>query len=274
MILSKNDISLYSGSDKVLQHDGDNGLAVYAREYNDDGTYYIRQVAEISKWTANFSTSAGVNVYDSTTGARVFHADRYGGSLPGSWKLESVDLVSPVDFYYNTTRLGQLWSNDAYLIYGMNDKPIAISNSNGKSVFIANGAGGSLSGTWYGTSGMAITSDSNKKHEIESLPDSYSTFFDLLRPVRFKFNDGTSGRYHTGFISQEVGESIEAAELTSADFGGFVRDNDDNYYLRYEEFIALNTNEIQKLKTENKELKQRLAVVEQKLDTLLAQKEV
>ena len=45
---------------------------------------------------------------------------------------------------------------------------------------------------------------------------------------------------------------MEEAQLPSQAFGGYVRHVEEDesivYYLRYEEFIALNTREIQKLK--------------------------
>jgi hypothetical protein len=54
-----------------------------------------------------------------------------------------------------------------------------------------------------------------------------------------------------GFISQDVEDVLEQAGLGSIDFGGFIKDEDDEgnpcYGLRYEEFIALNTMAIQAL---------------------------
>jgi hypothetical protein len=46
------------------------------------------------------------------------------------------------------------------------------------------------------------TSDIRYKHSIETLPSAYDSFFNLMEPVRYKYNDGTSDRYHTGFIAQ------------------------------------------------------------------------
>ena len=72
--------------------------------------------------------------------------------------------------------------------------------------------------------------------------------------VRFKYNDGTSDRYHTGFIAQDVQSAIETTNLTTQDFGAFVTfeadtENENEYSgLRYDEFTAINTWEIQKLK--------------------------
>ncbi len=142
-------------------------------------------------------------------------------------------------------------------------------------------SGGNLSGTWYGTSSQAIPSDENKKHDIEELPEIYSVLFDFLKPKRYKYDDGESDRFHTGFSAQDVEQALAAAELPSKDFAGFIKDADGNYFLRYEEFIALCVNEIQRLKKENTELKNKVdslenkvADLENKLNTIMEKLEV
>ena len=112
---------------------------------------------------------------------------------------------------------------------------------------------GELDGTWSATSFQASGSDRNLKHNIEALTDDYSIIFDNLTPVRFKYNDGTSDRFHTGFIAQDVHQAIETANLTTQDFAAYVKLND-HLALRYEEFIALCVSEIQKLKKRVAEL--------------------
>lgn len=119
-----------------------------------------------------------------------------------------------------------------------------------------------LEGTLKTSSAGTITSDINKKHEIAALSPQYSNFFDNLRPVTYKYNDGTSDRLHTGFIAQEVQEALNKANINSKDFAGLVifdRDTENELWtLRYSEFIALNTAEIQKLKTRVTELEFKL----------------
>ena len=106
--------------------------------------------------------------------------------------------------------------------------------------------GGSLNpwGQIYSSNSTISTSDRNKKNTIEDLDDRYLVLFDHLRPARFKFNNGTSGRFHPGFISQEVEEALVSAGISSQEFGGFVKDIDPDtgeelYFLRYEEFIGI-----------------------------------
>lgn len=99
------------------------------------------------------------------------------------------------------------------------------------------------------SSGAAVSSDRRLKNSIEDLGDAYEVVLDRLRPVRFKYNDGTSGRYHAGFIAQEVQEALAAAGLTTQDFGGFVDLNGDGEELGliYTEFIALLLQKIKRL---------------------------
>lgn len=118
-----------------------------------------------------------------------------------------------------------------------------------------------LLGTWKGE--LTSSSDRNLKNSIEVLSDNYDLFFDKLVPVRYKFNKGTSGRYHTGFIAQDVESAILSAGLTTEDAAAFVRfettnaktkEDEITYGLRYHEFVSLNTWQIQKLKARVTEL--------------------
>ena len=105
------------------------------------------------------------------------------------------------------------------------------------------------SGVFLSSTGATVTSDRRKKNSIETLPDAYEALLDKLTPVRFKYNDGTSGRYHAGFIAQDVKDALEAAGLSTSDFGGFVDVNGDgeDFGLIYSEFIALLLHKIKRL---------------------------
>ena len=95
--------------------------------------------------------------------------------------------------------------------------------------------------------GSAVVSDRRKKEEIAPLDERYEEFFKALAPVSYRFKDGTSGRKHTGFIAQDVEQAAEEAGLGDKDIAVVVKDQEDNYYLRYEEIIAVQTDMIQKL---------------------------
>ncbi len=136
-----------------------------------------------------------------------------------------------------------------------------------------------IDGNIYSTTGQITASDRNMKGNIKPLTDRHMEFFSLLQPASFTFTDGTSGRTHVGFISQDVENAMTKAGLTDLDFAGFCKEaktieftdeygnkrhgteKDENgnpvyvYALRYEEFIALNTFMIQKLYEDNRNLR-------------------
>jgi hypothetical protein len=129
-------------------------------------------------------------------------------------------------------------------------------------------SGGRLYETWTADNSIGVTSDAKKKNSIDELPDKYTTLFDNLRPVRYKYNDGTSDRYHTGFIAQDVEQALTDSGIDPKDFAGFIRDEKGDCYLRYEEFIALAVKEVQTLKKKNDDLEKRVADLESKLEAL------
>lgn len=122
-------------------------------------------------------------------------------------------------------------------------------------------------GTWTGSVSSSTTSDFRYKNSIAELPSAYSTLFDNLIPKRFKYNDGTSNRFHTGFIAQDVNKAIKDSGLTTQDFAATVLFNkgeeNEQWTLRYEEFIALNTWQIQKLKQRVTELENEIKEIKQ-----------
>lgn len=120
----------------------------------------------------------------------------------------------------------------------------------------ANGVGITDSGTYlYGYAGS--TSDARAKKNVLDISDKYSTFFDELKPRTFEYKNGTSKRIWTGFVAQEVKKALEKSKLTTQEFAGIVippaSAKDQNWSIRYELFIALCVNEIQKLKKYIKE---------------------
>ena len=116
---------------------------------------------------------------------------------------------------------------------------------------------GYLGSTWKSSSSITVSSDRNIKNSITDMPTAYSAVFDKLRPVIFKYNKGTGGRFHTGFIAQEVADAVTSSGLTLEDFAAVCAPyaDDDVWGIRYEEIISLNTWEIQKLKAEIAALK-------------------
>lgn len=148
-------------------------------------------------------------------------------------------------------------------------------NVRGKYVRLYAHSGG---GVYLGSSGStAVTSDRNMKKDILDIDEKYIKFFDLLRPVIYKYINGH--RDHGGMIAQEVEEALEQVGLTTEQFAGLVIENDvtlnpnydsslsdeENaanethydklYSLRYEEFIPLLIKKVQNLQKQLDELK-------------------
>ncbi len=152
------------------------------------------------------------------------------------------------------------------------------------SVYIENSANsglvnlGSSGRKWnqlYAANATISTSDRNLKTNITDMSNTQEQLFNKLHPVTFEFINGSSGRTHYGFISQDVEDSLNELGLKGTDFAGFCKDlcvnengeaildEDGNkkydYALRYSEFIALNTYMIQKLQNKITELEAEIA---------------
>lgn len=114
-----------------------------------------------------------------------------------------------------------------------------------------------VAGGVYSSEEITIRSDARVKSNVSYDLGKYDEFFMSLKPTRFKYNNGVSGRMHLGFVAQDVEQAMLDAGLTSVELAALVKDpveevlddgiEDFRYSLRYGEFIALNTHMIQKL---------------------------
>lgn len=122
----------------------------------------------------------------------------------------------------------------------------------------------------YAAEELTISSDRRMKHSIDYDLSSYENFFMNLKPTKFMYNHGESGRLHTGFIAQDVESALNSSGLTKLDFAGLVitpveevmKDGieDYKYRLRYGEFISLNTYMIQRLYHRVEEIEKKLGL--------------
>lgn len=129
-----------------------------------------------------------------------------------------------------------------------------------------------VSGTWTGTESGSIVSDATLKHEIEFLDERYDIFFDYVIPRRFQYNHGTGGRYHTGYITQEIQEALRIANINEKELAAICTFNkvtgEEYSALRYDEFIALNTWQIQKAKRRITTLEDYIQKLEERIEQL------
>lgn len=109
---------------------------------------------------------------------------------------------------------------------------------------------------WASDGTVIYSSDKNVKNSIDYDLSRYRQFLLDLKPCRFKYNEGQSGRYHIGMIAQDVEQSLYDNGIDSTEFSGWckapVRDEEHNivgytYGLRYDAIIPLNTMMIQEL---------------------------
>lgn len=163
-------------------------------------------------------------------------AVRFG--LPAGY-LEGEDDSMPEDYDYYA-RL------DKETFRPYEDRAIALGNASNQWTML------------WAESCTCCPSDINKKNSVEILPDKYVQMFDLITPKRFKMNNGTSGRYHVGYIAQEVKAAMDSVGLRSTDFAGWIMDTDAEgnavYFLRYEEFGAIYAAKIKQLEARIAEL--------------------
>ena len=172
---------------------------------------------------ANNSTTVGViEIIDTMTGVGV---GIYTNQNQGGIKIESAGNVFISSAYETMLQLDEdaakigptVWASDGHVIY---------------------------------------SSDKNVKNSIEYDLSKYRQFLLDLKPCRFKFNDGQSGRYHLGVIAQDVEQSLADNGITPEEFSGWckapIRNKEKEitgytYGIRYDSFIPLNIMLIQEL---------------------------
>lgn len=177
-------------------------------------------------WTSNYSE---VNLFYASTRfvGKMYFGSAYGQSLYMRSFIKSVDADGNV----GEELIG--YSSDMVQVGSVGCATML----RGTSVYLKN-------------TSTTVTSDRNAKNSIEALPDAYEALLDNIEPVRFMYNEGTSGRYHVGYIAQDVEAALTAAGLSTMDFAGFVdMEKSGNLGLMYDEFIALLHMKIKRLET-------------------------
>lgn len=110
---------------------------------------------------------------------------------------------------------------------------------------------GCSSSNIFASQEVSVSSDERVKNTIvHDVAERYEEVYRKLQPARFKYNNGTSDRFHTGFIAQEVEQAIKDGGLTNQDLAALVHYSEEDggrYAIRYGELIALNTAMVQKL---------------------------
>lgn len=125
--------------------------------------------------------------------------------------------------------------------------------------------------TSYGTTiheivRQAVMNGSNRdiKSDIHDFDDRYDMFFDNLNPQLYKYNFELDEGYSMGYIWQETDEALVKSNLTKNDVGAIYESGavTGGLGLRKTDFIALNTWQIQRLKSRVEELENKLEAIE------------
>ena len=148
---------------------------------------------------------------------------------------------------------GNIWLDAYYGEFGINDMGI-MCGADVIPLSSSRYALGSSAFPWtdvYADNDAIVTSDLTKKKDVSGDLSAYGRFFDALRPIRYRLENGKSGRVHLGLGAQDVERALEEAGLSGMDFGGFVKspreDGGFDHALRYGEFIPLCIARIQEL---------------------------
>lgn len=129
------------------------------------------------------------------------------------------------------------------------------------------------------SAGSVTTSDERLKNSFKPLDEFDAVYMDI-ETYAFKYNNGTSGRYHFGAKAQDVKKAFEEHGYTTQDFGGFVQmeDNpgnedycgiDDPMGLIYTEFTMWNMHMVQKLYKKIEEQQKEIDSLKESISFLL-----
>lgn len=259
----------------LLDYSYDNGFWLKSGVKHLEEPYYFSGI-HTSTYPSSMSFSHTNLSYFSDKLTLYQSSKRYGvSSISGKGLWTSSDASAST-----TSQYGIFITDGDILFYGETDTQKNVisktNTSNTSFARISSSYGNNplvkLFGNWHTENTIVVDSDKAFKNSISALGFKYSNLFDNLIPVSYKLNKETSNRLHTGFIAQDVLSAIQKANLTAKDFAGYVEytDKDGQKFsgLRYEEFISLNTWQIQLLKSRVSELEQKLFTLEEKLNAL------
>lgn len=156
--------------------------------------------------------------------------------------IATYDGSNAATFMWN----GVLVSGDGYLKY-----------DNGKSMV---GASEGYIGTLITSSAPVTSSDKDLKNSIAEIDmEKAARFIYALKPKKFKYNDGTSDRYHHGLIAQDVKNAMGGEDWGVYVDGTQQKGGRQYKAVRYEELISDLIATVQLQKQEIEQLKERIS---------------
>lgn len=211
-----------------------------------DGTLYVKGAVITGGSTFSGKLSAA-------TGS-------FKGSLDAATGTFSGDISAATGTFTGGIKTNEVTLGNWYL----SEKDLACIGGYGGIIFTGDylkysGPLGNKNALWHDIAANN-SSDRRLKEKIQTLDNTVEDFFDSLQPVSYHFKpayDLHPEKVRFGFIAQDVLESSK--NCLKEEIGAISINSGDNMYdLNKQDFIALNTWQIQKLKKEVKELKQEL----------------
>lgn len=246
-----------------------NGVSITSNDY---GTVFgtDRSHLVVGDYHVRLAVIYG-NYNEGTHGISLF-GDTGGGNghlVGNNWTIDGFNSGRLAYFYVqNDCFYSYYWSSywNSYITIGFYQSSVIYT-------YKSNGTPKEDSSSWHdivkaGKYYNANHSDMNLKYDMAPISEDYEAFFDMLKPSSYKYINGTSGRIHTGFVAQEVVTALYSNNLTTKEFAGVYLDDTEKHgtvwSLRRDEFVALNTWQIQKLKP-------RITSAEQEIEQLKAE---
>jgi len=119
----------------------------------------------------------------------------------------------------------------------------------------------------HSVNAVTVTSDLNKKKDINNLIIGLD-FINDLRPVEYKWKEGSDTNKHYGLIAQEVEVTLQKNNIYNNNELIHYSDESKTYGIKYTELIAPLIKSVQELTTRNETLQSQLAAVLVRLDAL------
>lgn len=223
--------------------------------YDNGGFITVRYWGSSSSWNYTYQNASGFS-FRSPRG--VVELGEGGLSFRSYAKNATGRSRGKITCYDASNMCLEFPPDYAFLIgqYGFSYNTDQTSTSTRQAMAITKRSSGDYCINFYGTLGgyfdTGSGSDKHLKKEISQFDSRYESFFDLLTPVKYRYISPIGGRdcIRSGFIAQDVENSLLVNGLSKEDWGGLILPDDVEQYYRliYSEFIALNTWQIQKLK--------------------------
>ncbi len=252
--LTSSGFYLYSGNKTVMKATS-SGLEVIGKITANSGSFAGSIVAtnDASSDNKTLINENGIyfgHPFNTNSPSYIGSSDYSINNEGGEWAMTNIAIYSAPTI----TVVKDAWYSGLWYLQGWTITPDRISlraSYNGND------------GTTITKNGTITASDRNVKNNIFVFSKKYDVLFDHLIPRIYRYNSDTEDQVHSGFVAQEVGDAINIAGLERKDFAALCVEYEgtstEKWGLMYDEFVSLNTWQIQLLKARVAELEKKLS---------------